>query len=367
MAFDYDAFNTQIQGLAESSKQTITPDSDPQIDYSMFDPYKYYKTQVSPGPGSVQYAPLGGDDQAKAVTAFKAGDGGSMTAGIEGDDKFQYTRAKKQTTSGGYATAEEGNLAMQQAKTAEEAYNIQKEALGGQANKAGMALGLKGEHYAESMEQLDALSTELSSAANPATALWASAIEKADEFVTAGIQRTADAVKKLEDMNAGFMENQQTAKAHDMQVAVQSTLGTMNAEGRGILERYGAESAEYAGYMTTKSQTLATLQSSIHSTYQQIRNAQNTTLLNAVSQTTMQHNMYTNYHEQQAVQTRMAAAQAEETYGLQVAQLQITAEQLKLSVGDDMANWIIGTPEFTSDLQPLMAFVADTYSGLGWK
>ncbi|KKM86775.1 hypothetical protein LCGC14_1275630 [marine sediment metagenome] len=247
---------------------------------------------------------------------------------------------------------------------AKQSFATQTEAMQKQATKSAEALSIMGESTTEYIRQLDEVKNQATAAVTSSSDAWNAATEKADEYVQSARARVGDALTKLDELNQQIGERRDFAKAHDMQVAVQSVLGQMNSEGRGIAERYGVDSAEYQQFQQSKRATLATVQSNIHANYQKIQEQQNLTYMSATNESLWKHNMYTSYQEQQHVDTLRYMAQAEDQYSLQLSNFNTTIEQLKMSGLENLANWMVSTPVYSVDTLDLMNYVADSYVSL---
>lgn len=244
---------------------------------------------------------------------------------------------------------------------AKQSFETQKAAAEKQAVKSAEALRIMGDATTAYIGQLDAIKSQASVAVQSSKEAWERAQEKADEYVQASRARVGEVLGKLDEINKQIGEKRDFAKSHDMQVAVQSTLNQMNSEGKAITERYGVGSAEHTQFQQSKRATLATVQSSIHANYQQIREQQNLAYMNVTNEALWKHNMYTSYQEQQHVETLRYMAQAEDQFSLQLSNLNTTVEQLKMSGAENLANWMVSTPVYSVDVLPLMNFIADSY------
>ncbi len=227
-----------------------------------------------------------------------------------------------------------------------------------QAEKAGTALDVAGAATGDYLKQLEGVAdTKIPELAASSTARWNEATEKADEYVQASRDRVQTALKVIDDLNAEIGQGREFAKAHDMQAAVQATIGQMNAEGRNIAETYGIDSKEYQGFTGSKKTAMAGAFSNITASYQKIQEQQDLAFLSATNETLYKHNMYSSYQEQQHVDTLKYMAQAQDTFELQLAQFEISVEGLKMAGLENIANWMVATPTFAMDLTPFVASI----------
>ncbi len=235
-----------------------------------------------------------------------------------------------------------------------------RDAMQKEAGKSAEALKMMGASTEVFMRNLQNISEQVGIETGKARADWEAAVGKADEYVAESRRRVGESLDTLDRIYSDISKNQDFAKSHAMQASVQGVLGGMETEGRSIAERFGRESKEYEQFVGRKQTTLATVQSNIHASYAQLRQAQDTSYLNATSEALWKHNMYTSYQEQQHVETLRYMAQASSDYDIQVSQFQLGVEQLKMSGMENLANWIVQSPTYTMDIQPLMNLIAQT-------
>lgn len=228
-----------------------------------------------------------------------------------------------------------------------------------QAEKAASALELQGGATIDYLQNLDRIREGVTARAGAARKAWAAAPEKADEYVQAAKQRVGEVLTKLEDIQSQLGKDRDFSKAHAMQASVQATLGSMKAEERNIVETYGADSKEFEQFQMSKMNTLATVQSNIHASYQQLQEQQGQNYLNVVTEAYTKSNMYLGFQEQQHVDMLRYKADAQNAYDLQVSQFEIGVEQLKSAGMENLANWMVETPTFSMDATPLMTLLAD--------
>jgi len=183
--------------------------------------------------------------------------------------------------------------------------------------------------------------------------------EKADEFVTAVRARVGESLGVLEKIHSQMDKDMGFAKAHDMQVAVQGVLGSMKTEERNILQTYGAQSKEYESFMASKSMSLATAQSMIHSSYMKLTHERDLTYMNAVNESMSKHNMYTGFQEQQLVDTLKWKADSKQAAWLQYSELLLGLERAQGDVMSQYTDFIYNSPNFTVEAAPTVSILAD--------
>ena len=244
-------------------------------------------------------------------------------------------------------------------QTAISQYGQQADVQKKQAEKAASALELQGGATIDYLQNLDKIREGVTARAGAAREAWAAAPEKADDYVQAAKSRVGEVLNKLEDIQDQLGKDRDFSKAHAMQASVQATLGSMKSEERNIAETYGVDSKEFEQFQMSKMNTLATVQSNIHASYQQLQEQQGQNYLNVVSEAYTKSNMYLGFQEQQHVDMLRYKADAQNAYDLQVSQFELGIEQLKMSGKENLANWMVETPTFSMDATPLMTLLAD--------
>jgi hypothetical protein len=239
-------------------------------------------------------------------------------------------------------------------------YATKQKAARQQAERAATNLEMMGAQTQASMQYYAKLQEQAGQRVTESAALWKGVTEKADEYVQSSKDRLADTLGRLDVINTKMWTDMDFSKAHDMQIAVQSSLGTIGAEDRNIAERYGVESPEYASFQNSKKMTLATMQSNLHSTYAKLGEQRWETYLQATNEALYRGNMFINYAEQQHVQTLQLATQSSDAYNMQNAQFQVSVEQLRMAGLENLANWLVETPSFTVDIAPYTTAIAQS-------
>jgi len=227
------------------------------------------------------------------------------------------------------------------------------------AERAASALEMVGASTVEGIRRLENIQTQIKSQAQKTTESWSAAATKADEYVQAARSRVGEVLSKLDQINDEFSKERSFAKSHAMLASVQAVRGSMAQEEREIIKTYGADSAEAQQFKAAKATTLATVQSNIHNSYQQLAEQQNNTYLAAVSDAYTKSNMYLGFQEQQHAELLRYSEESKSNYSLQAAQLDVSIEQLKGSAMENIANWLIETPTFSMDMLPLVTMLSD--------
>lgn len=238
-------------------------------------------------------------------------------------------------------------------------YQSQADVLRQQSQKAATALQLKGAATSETMRRVQAVRSGLEERVTDASGIWDEAIETMKGFVQQSYKRTAGMWSRFESSVNELWTNREFARAHALQAAAQSTIQGSNAEGRAIAREYGEDSKEYQQFMEKKSVALGTARSQIHARWQELAEEQAKTVLNAQVELGTQMSMYEQFHEQQLVQTQVAAAQSNQTYGLQLAQTELAIEGFVSNQMESMADYIRGTEVFALDLAPIYTLLSE--------
>lgn len=344
MAFDYDTFLANIKGIAGTTRDVVgAGDAD-----------KYLEAMRTTGDikEPSRYYPKGYDPLAGFGTGLHTFYSPEAKTGIR-----EGTMLRR-----GYPTEMKRYGVDLRERAAVEALATKRETLGRQAEKAAAALEMKGLGAAEQLRRLEGVEFGEGGAEKAwerASTFWGEAVEKAGEYVEMSRVRTREVMGKLEEIFDDIGERREFGKAHAMNAAVQSVLGSMEAEGRAVAEEFGRDSKEYQQFAAKKTIALGTLNSNITANYQKMGEAQDQNYLNVYGATAERMAMYENFQEQQHVETLSAMATNSAMYDLQVGQLRLNLEQMRGSVYEDMANWIVQTPEFVMDLQPFANLMAE--------
>lgn len=227
------------------------------------------------------------------------------------------------------------------------------------AEKAATGLEMVGEQTGRYLGGLETIQAGIRGQVESSQDSWGAAAEKADEYVQAARSRVGEVLNKLDETFEQFGKDRDFAKAHAMQASVQAVMGSMKNEERNIVENYGTTSKEYAQFQASKQTALATVQSNLHASYEQLAEAQQNTYLNVMSDAYTKSNMYVGFQEQQHVEMLKYKDASKNAYNLQVAQFEVGIEQMKMVRMENLANWMIETPSFSMDMTPLVTTLVD--------
>jgi hypothetical protein len=192
-------------------------------------------------------------------------------------------------------------------------------------------------------------------------ALWTQAASKAKDYVKEGYERLSSITGKMESIFEQMDSDRDFAKTHALNAAVQTTLGSIEGQGRDIAREYGVNSKEYQQFTENKQVALGQVQSSIEASWQQMKDAGTTSFMNAYGTAAVDLATHISYKEQQHVDILAASARYTQEYSMQLAQMQTAIAQMRGTALDDWANWIIGTPEFNMDISPFMATLSEMW------
>jgi hypothetical protein len=238
-------------------------------------------------------------------------------------------------------------------------FETQRQTTQEQADRAGTALEMQGANTVNTLQGLDRLQGAMGERVQSALDTWNASVEKADEYVQSARTRAGQMVAKLDEINKQIGIDRDFAKAHDMQAAVQATLGAMKGEERNIAQMYGVGSKEYASFRASRINTMAQIQSQVQSNYAKLREEQQISYMGAVGEAMTQGNMFIGYNEQNHIQTMQLAAQNSSAYLMQQSEFELGIEQLRSSNMENLANWLVETPVFSLDTGPVVATIAE--------
>lgn len=325
-SFNYQAFLSDVSGIAEKTRQVGGPASISLPDFQLVNqPDKTTGKYVS------QYRPWFGDFGHYALET------------IPQEPANTAQRKANMATAG----------------AAVETYTSQRKAMEKDAEKAAAALEIKAAGTAESMKRMASVASGIAIAKEGSAALYARAGQEIEDYQRNVKDRAAASMAKLEETYKEMGKNRDFSQAHATQAGVQATIGTMNEEGRNVAERYGTDSMEYKEWEGRKSASLATLNSNITATYQQFRETQDNAFLNATNEQLWRSDQYASFADQSAVEGRLAIARYSDEFSLNASQLQISLEQMRGTALDDIANWIQQTPSYYMDATPTVSLLGE--------
>ena len=394
MAFDYEGMNARLQELSTQNKNVLTPAAPP--DARMVEtkvgggtatvtPYEQEQLQRAMGGQSFR---LGGRFNAptpKGSTSFKLTDkdgiqtlernvsgggrlGGSQTVGsyeLGSASAQEKDQMMQQLAASGVPNAEalfrkyqNNPEKLAQLMAGVQDYETAKGSFEQQARNYAEGTNILAEGMTEANQSLEQTAAMLREQAEEGLSpMWDRAIAKADEYVVNAQERTRTEMARLDNLITDVRDNMEFGKAHDMQVAVQASLGQMNSYGDTIKRQYGIDSAEYAQFQQTKGVTLAQTQSSIHATYTKMGNQIDQLAIGSTAELGSRMAMYENYNEQAALDVYKAAALADQQYEVEIAGQLIAIEQLKMTNQTALASWIADTPVFSASLSGILALI----------
>jgi len=229
----------------------------------------------------------------------------------------------------------------------------------GRAEKAAEALKIKGATTQASMQRLAQLQQQTTERTQNYADAWNEAVKKAGEYVENARERTTSLLGKIQELGNDIINDLDFEKAHAFQASVQGLKGSMEEERRAIARKYGTDSKELAQFDQKRKSTIGGIFSQVTSAFGAAVREAGTSVMNAFADAGQRMHMYTNFAEQTHVETLKAKAQLNAAYDLQTSQFQLGVEQLRMSGMDDLANWLVETPEFSIDMAPLLNLMAD--------
>jgi hypothetical protein len=389
---DWDALTAKIAELQASNKQTISPTSSnlPAARTSTTAVPAGTRNSNNPFSGKFQGGTVTGTplEVARVQEALKAGrsvEGAGtteMTAwrGGEGEGLLPYGTTTSQLKyadqliqmleANGVGNAQDivggmlGTFGQQPQKlgalgTGIQDYLTQKQSFQKQSENYGMGTDIMASAVETSNKALTGIQESLTERRGGLSDAWDTALAKADEFVASAQERTKTVLSGLESKFNELNTDMSSAKAHAMQVAVQSAIGGMNGEGQVIARRYGTDSPEYEQHIQNKKSSLATMQSKIMDTYAQLGSNMSTQYLAGYAQTLSNTAMFENYNEQASLDIYKAAAAADQQYALDYSSQMAGIESLKMNNQTALAEWISATPVFSLSISSILSSVID--------
>lgn len=237
------------------------------------------------------------------------------------------------------------------------AYEAEKPVLAAQARKAQGALETVTEGQFEYQATLGEEMRRMGAARTTASKAFADTIGVAEKYSSMAYQRTVEGLQNIDDWGSEILNKLDFNRAHDMEVAVQSTVDGMNELERQTLQQYGADSDEYRQLQMSKGRTLANVLSTTQAAYGKMVAEVNTHIMNAKAEFQKESSMYQSFQEQQEVEIRAAMANADAAYAMEASSFMVQSEMMKLAGWEDLANWQIETPVFSMDASATLGFI----------
>ena len=188
---------------------------------------------------------------------------------------------------------------------------------------------------------------------------WADAMQEADDYAKAAMQKVSDVTAKVEGIFREWQQDRSSSKAAAMQAGVQSIAGSMQEQQKNIAQTYGVNSAEYAGFQGAKVKTLGTLFSNIQVQFQQMADTAYNSFIQTYSDTATKMNTMTSYQEQQHVDTIKAAAQAQDSMKIQQTQLGLATLAAEGTVYQGFMDMMNNIPTYVMDSAPAASAIMD--------
>ena len=235
-------------------------------------------------------------------------------------------------------------------------YQTQYQTTQQQAEQAASAFEAKGAGAMSSLQNLGKIQDQIGGSVNSASAKWADAIQEAKDYAHKDL--VGPLLAHLDDAFDKINKDMDFSKAHDLQASVQAVTGEMNNSLRQIAQLYGVGSKEYASAIAGKQNTLATIQSNINASYAKLGVDQNLSYLNATATLAGAGTQYENYNAKNYIDTLVLAAQNDQSYSLQAAQLDATLEQMKGTVMGDFTEAWSNLPTFSMEVSPALSAIS---------
>lgn len=232
-----------------------------------------------------------------------------------------------------------------------------------QARRAGETLKFVGQQTSEFIAALDTIQNQVSSTATSSAANFDAVVAKAEAYASDASTRTSEGLAMIDQWGQEIYDKLTTGKAHDLQVAVQSTIDASSEGLRNIEQQFGADSAEASQYRLGLGRSFQIAQSTIQAAYEKNLINIGTNLLNTKTTFMDKSNMYESFQQQQDVEISAAMAQAEQAMMIDFTKQSIALEQFKMAGWENLANWVLETPVFSIDTMETVAFMGQLAVG----
>jgi len=224
-----------------------------------------------------------------------------------------------------------------------------------QAANQGAALQTKNEATQSYVAGLNALGQTTVQQASDSVAAWNKYTMTADQYLKDSAARMAQVTSDIKNTIDQYAKTNDAALAHSIQSSSYAWLQTNKGTERAILERYGADSPEYAQWSESKRSSIGAMVSDLTAKAwdrtQQILN----TGIGALSGAETQLATDVNLAQKNSLDALNAAAQAGDAYRLNTASYLMTLEAAKNTAWSDLADWLDNSPVTAVDAQPLLA------------
>lgn len=234
-------------------------------------------------------------------------------------------------------------------------YELAKKTTQEQADKAATGLEIEGANTINYLQSLGGIQDKINAQVSSASDMWNKSIVTADKYIQDAKGRADSMLKQLDVLNNKVTQDMDFAKAHEMQAAVQGTLGSLRDTERSIAQQYGIDSKEYASVAAGRLSTIATIHSNINASYDKIKAEQGQTYLNAATNLMGASSTAVGYAELNSINTLNLAAENSAAYAMQSSQMEVAIEGLKAGGLENIANWIIQTPVFSVNAAPYIS------------
>jgi len=225
----------------------------------------------------------------------------------------------------------------------------------GQKKVSDVAVAQKTESSIESMKRLDAFGEDVTLRAEQAHQSWERAAAGAEDVIATADYEVARSMKDVTDIGNAIGKDLDFSKAHDMQVAAQSVIGSMKQAEDSILTIHGSDSKEYQQFLQTKGQSLALAQSQLQAQYGQLKTTIATQMAQLKYDVKTKLQQLVSYDHQNYVNTLNSMAASDAQMSIHVSQAIFAKEQAKTLIGESFSNFLLtDVPTFAIDLMPML-------------
>lgn len=233
-----------------------------------------------------------------------------------------------------------------QVEAAKKQQAIQSEAL--QTKAAGS------QSYIEGLRSMAPMAVQ---GAQESIAAWNKYTNNADQYLRDSASRMSQVTADIKGTIEQYAKTNDAALANSIQSSSYTWLQTNKGTERGIMERYGAASAEYRDYQDAKRASIGAMVSDLTAKSwdltQQIRN----TGLGALAGAEVQLATDVNLAQKNALDAYQAAAAAGDQYRLDTSAFLLNLSAAENTEWGELANWIGASPVTAVDSTPMLSLL----------
>jgi len=224
-----------------------------------------------------------------------------------------------------------------------------------QAANQGAALQTKFEATQAYTQNLKSLGQTVAKGNEESVAAWNKYTMTADQYLKDSAGRMASVTQDIKNTIDQYAKTNDKALANSIQAGAYAWLQTNKSTERAIAERYGTDSAEYTGWISSKRASIGAMVSDLTAKAwdrtQQVLN----TGLGALAGAETQLATDVNLAQKNSLDALNAAAAAGDQYRLNTASFMLTLEGAANTEWADLADWLDKSPVSAVDATPLLS------------